>query len=354
MRKQESIYNILDTMNIEAILVSNPFNMRYLSNFTGGTGYLYLSHKKSIILTDSRYTIAAEEEGIGFEVIEVNAPYEEAINDLLTKEQVKRLGFEGGSVTYNEFAKWKEKLQVEELISVEDKLTELRAIKEDWELERLKKAESIGDIAFKKILELIKPGMTELEIATELEYIMKCNGAENISFDSIVASGINSSMPHAVPSNKKIELGDFLTMDFGCIYQGYCSDMTRTIVVGKANEEQKKIYQTVLNAQLMALDALKAGVQGKEIDKIARDYIYQAGYKGCFGHGLGHSVGLEIHELPMLSYRSDAIIHANVIETVEPGIYVKGFGGVRIEDMVVVTKDGHENYAHSEKQLIEL
>jgi Xaa-Pro aminopeptidase len=161
-------------------------------------------------------------------------------------------------------------------------------------------------------------------------------------------------MPHATPSNKKIQLGDFVTMDFGCIYQGYCSDMTRTIVVGKATEEQKKIYNTVLKAQLAALDTVKAGCFGKDIDKVARDIIYDAGYHGCFGHGLGHSVGLFIHENPRLSSTEEGIILANVIETVEPGIYIKDFGGVRIEDLIVVTEEGHINFTHSKKELIEL
>jgi Xaa-Pro aminopeptidase len=218
----------------------------------------------------------------------------------------------------------------------------------------IKKAEAIGDAAFSEILPYIKPGTTELEVAARLEFIMKMKGVQNLSFPSIVASGINSSMPHAVPSQKKIETGDFVTLDFGCTCEGYCSDMTRTVVVGKASDKHKEVYQLVLEAQMAALDFIKAGYQGKEIDKVARDIIYKAGYEGCFGHGLGHSVGLNVHENPRLSPMEEEIIQEGMTETVEPGIYIKGFGGVRIEDLVVVTGTGCENFTHSPKNLIEL
>ena len=200
----------------------------------------------------------------------------------------------------------------------------------------------------------MKPGMTELEAAAELEYLMKQEGAEDLSFNTIVASGLNSSMPHAIPGTKQFEKGDFITFDFGCKYKGYCSDMTRTVVLGKASDKQKEIYNVVLKAQLAGLDALKAGKSGASVDKVARDIIADAGYGEYFGHGLGHSVGLFIHENPRLSPSDDTILKENMIETVEPGIYVPGLGGVRIEDMVVVTKEGHINLAHSPKELIEL
>ena len=180
------------------------------------------------------------------------------------------------------------------------------------------------------------------------------NGAEKTSFDTIIASGVHSSMPHAEPDEKKLEMGDFITMDFGCVYHGYCSDMTRTVVLGKANDKQKEIYNTVLKAQLAVLDMAKPGLAGKEYDKVARDIIAKAGYGDCFGHGLGHGVGLFIHENPRLSSAEERIMQPNMVLTVEPGIYVKDFGGVRIEDMIVFTEDGHENFAKSEKKLIEL
>jgi Xaa-Pro aminopeptidase len=354
MVQDKRILTILDDLKLDAILVSNGFNMKYISGFSGATGYVYFSRKKKIIFTDSRYTIQAEQESPDYQVKEIYSDYPEAIGELIKEESIGQLGFEAKDLLHSDYLELKEKLKVDHLTPVLDEITNLRSIKTSEELELIKHAEGIGDIAFEQILNIIKPGMTELEIAAHLEFIMKTNGAEGLSFDTIVASGINSSMPHAVPTNKKIEQGDFITMDFGCRYQGYCSDMTRTIVVGKANAEQKKIYNTVLNAQNAALDFIKAGYQGKEIDQIARNYIHNAGYEGCFGHGLGHGVGLFIHEGPRLSPKEDGLILANMVETVEPGIYIKGFGGVRIEDVVAITEDGCINYTKSEKKLIEL
>lgn len=356
MNNHNKVIEILDKLSMDAILVSNGFNMRYLSGFSGATEYLYISRRKQIIFTDFRYTIQANNESHDFEVIEVdgNRDYCKYINEIMVTENINILGYEDNDLLCSDFVKLKEKLNVKDMAPVKDALTNLRIVKTENELECIKQAEAIGDIAFSKILDIIRPGMTELEVAAHLEFLMKTNGASGLSFDSIVASGVNSSMPHATPSNKIIQNGDFLTMDFGCLYKGYCSDMTRTIVIGKASQEQKKIYNTVLKAQLAALDQIKAGCFGREIDKIARDIINHAGYEGCFGHGLGHSVGLNIHEEPRCSVAAEGILHANVTMTVEPGIYIKDFGGVRIEDLVVVTNEGHVNFTHSKKELIEL
>ena len=342
-------------LNIDAVLISNGNNMRYVSGFAGETGYLYISEKRHAVITDFRYTYQAEMEAEGYEIITIGGGgYEEAINDILKTENINRLGFESQDMLYSRYEDLTEKLVVSELIPIKDEITRLRRIKTSKELEDIKMAESIGDKVFTEILTFIKPGMTELEVAARIEYLLKIYGGERTSFSAIVASGINSSMPHAVPSLKEIEKGDFLTMDYGCVYNGYCSDMTRTIVVGKASDKQKEIYNTVLEAQLAALDVIKPGLKGKEVDKVARDIIYKAGYEGCFGHGLGHSVGLFIHENPRLSPAEEDIIEAGMTETVEPGIYVRGFGGVRIEDLVAVTENGYENYTHSDKSLIEL
>lgn len=355
MNKLERINNLLQNMKLDALLISNGYNMRYISGFSGATGYLFISNHRKVILTDSRYTIQANAESLGFEVLEViNNDYIALLNELLQESKAHNLGIEENDLLYGKYLKLKENLKVEEFVPVGSEITNLRIIKEEDELKYIKKAEEIGDLAFTKILDIIKPGMTELEVAAHLEFIMKTNGAEGLSFDTIVASGVRSSMPHATPTDKKIELGDFVTMDFGCLYKGYCSDMTRTIVVGKASDKQKEIYHTVLKAQLAALDFIKAGIKGKDIDAVARNIIYSAGYDQCFGHGLGHSVGLEIHEEPRLSPTETSLILENTIETVEPGIYVKDFGGVRIEDLVLVTKEGHINFTHSEKKLIEL
>ena len=349
------VQDILKEKNIDAVLISNGKNMRYISGFTGETGYVYISDKRHAVITDFRYTIQAETEAEGYEVITIgNGGYSETLNDVLATDGVKLLGFEAGDMLFADYQKLKGDLAGVELVPVGNEITAMRRIKTPQELEYIKTAEAIGDKVFTEILDFIKPGMTEIEVAARIEYLLKINGAEGISFNAIVASGINSSMPHAVPSHKKIEKGDFLTMDFGCVYNGYCSDMTRTIVIGKASDKQKEIYKLVLKAQLAALDFIKAGYKGKEVDKVARDIIYAAGYEGCFGHGLGHSVGLNIHENPRLSMLEEDIIEAGMTETIEPGIYIKGFGGVRIEDLVVVTEDGCVNFTKSEKKLIEL
>lgn len=353
---KERVLKILQEKRIDAALISNPYNMRYLSGFCGGTGYLYLSREKQVVLTDSRYTTAAMQEASGYHIIEVSGTkdYYKAVYALLLEEKVKCMGFEAQQMTYNGYLEWTKNLKGIELVPLKDEFTSLRSVKEDWEIERLREAEAIGDRAFKKILNIIKPGMTELSVAAHLEFIMKQEGAEALSFDTIVASGINSSMPHAVPTNKVIEAGDFITMDFGCIYRGYCSDMTRTVVMGKADNKQKEIYEVVRSAQQKALDFIKAGYKGKEADKVARDEIKKAGYGKYFGHGLGHGVGLYIHEEPRLSPSEENVIRAGMVETVEPGIYIPDFGGVRIEDMVVVTDEGIINLTNSPKELIEI
>lgn len=353
---KEKIDALLKERQLDAILVADGFNMRYISGFTGATGYLYLSPKQQVILTDSRYTLQAMEEGKDFTVIEVNREqgYKERLTQLILEDGCKVLGFEDEAMLYCSVEGLKAKLPVQEWVPLGDALSYFRRIKTPEEIACMAKAEAIGDEAFTYLLGELKPGVTELEIAAKLEFFMKTHGADDLSFASIVASGIHSSMPHATPSRKVLEKGDFITLDFGCRYQGYCSDMTRTVVLGRANEKQKEIYGIVLEAQQAALAAVKAGITGAQGDYAGRSVIERAGYGEYFGHGLGHSVGLEIHERPALSPKDETILEAGMIETVEPGIYVPGFGGARIEDMVVVTVDGCQNLTRSPKELIEL
>ncbi|MCM1495851.1 MAG: Xaa-Pro peptidase family protein [Bacteroides sp.] len=350
------ITSILEKTGIDALLITNPYNMRYLSGFRGGEGVLYMSRNSQVLITDSRYTEAAARES-SFTIEESRSGHgiTDILKEYIQREDVKGLGYEDESMVCKTFWNYQAALSmVKEWIPVGGAVSRLRQIKTDKEIGYLRQAEAIGDQVFSKMLTLIRPGMTEQELQAELEYqMMKC-GASGTSFDTIVASGIHSSMPHAIPSDKKIEPGDFLTMDFGCRYQGYCSDMTRTVVIGRASEKQKEIYQLVLKANLVAESFLKAGRICREVDKIARDIITDGGYGDCFGHGLGHSVGLEIHESPACNTRDTTVLKPNMIMTIEPGIYVPGFGGVRIEDMVVITPDGFENLAHSTKELIEL
>lgn len=350
----QKIREILTEKKLDGVLISNPYNMRYISGFSGATGYLLITQRESVLFTDSRYTIQAKEESDTFAVVELKNSYTELIKEWIEKEQIKILGFEGEDVQVSTYLQWKEAFPVEELKDTGTTIALLRSIKTEEELEKLEEAERIGDKAFSKILEIIRPGMTELEVAAHLEFWMKQYGAEGLSFDTIAASGLNSAKPHAVPGRKVMEKGDFVTMDFGCIYEGYCSDMTRTIVLGKASRKQREIYECVLHAQLEALKFIRAGKTGQEVDKVARDIITNAGYGENFGHGLGHSVGLYIHEEPRLSKKDETVLAENMVVTVEPGIYVENFGGVRIEDMVVVTKEGCRNFAHSAKELIEI
>lgn len=360
----------LEQHKLDAILVHTPANMRNISGFTG-EGLVYVSKDDAWILTDSRYTIAAAKESRGFEVLE----YKKNIQQFLMEKIVNihpglakktfRIGFEDAVMTVETYRTLKalfEKMELEqwELVPLHKKLDKMRQIKTAGEIASIKKAEAIGDEAFTKVVNWLtecyrgKMPVTEKQVAAHIEFYMRDAGAEGTSFDTIAASGIHSSMPHAVPTDKVLEEGDFLTMDFGCLVDGYCSDMTRTIVYGKANEKQKEIYNVVLQAQSAALEQIKPGMTGKEVDQIARDIIKEAGYGECFGHSLGHSVGLEIHETPCFSPREESVIQPGMVITVEPGIYVEGFGGVRIEDVVVITEDGCENITHSPKERIEI
>ncbi|MCI8415961.1 MAG: aminopeptidase P family protein [Lachnospiraceae bacterium] len=354
---EEKIKDFLQERELDGLLVADGHNMRYLSGFTGATGYLYISRQQQVILTDSRYTLQAREEAPRFQVVEVSRQegYKEKLLNLTQEDETKRLGFEDQVMMYATVESLKEKLTpVGEWVPLRGALSTFRQIKTEGEIERMAQAEAIGDKAFDYLLGELRPGVTELTIAAKLEFYMKTHGAEDIAFPSIVASGLHSAMPHATPSRKKLEQGDFITLDFGCRYEGYCSDMTRTVVLGKASERQREIYQIVLEAQLAGLEAVRAGISGKEADEAARAVIEKAGYGEYFGHALGHSVGLEVHERPSLSQGDDTILKPGMIETVEPGIYVPGFGGVRIEDMVVVTETGCRNLTHSPKELIEL
>ncbi len=378
-KKTEVDDSLLSKTGFDMIFISDPYNLRYFTGFRGGEGLALITPREKVLLVDSRYTVAAKEEtaekGNGFKVFEFNNnnPKYKILADIFVEysDNILLVGFEDKSITvgafhelskgiHDAFNKYYSHMEAKnrnrqiEWRGLGDFLEQERMIKTPEEIEILKKAEAIGDAAFSDILGILKPGMTELEVAAELEYSMKKRGAEGLSFDTIVASGINSSMPHAIPGNKKIEVGDFVTMDFGCIYNGYCSDMTRTVVIGKASDEQKKIYDIVLKAQLEAVAYIKAGLKCIDVDRVARDIIAKEGYGEYFGHGLGHSVGLYIHELPALNVRDETILAEGMIETIEPGIYIPGFGGVRIEDMGVVTKDGYDNFASSTKELVEI
>ncbi|PKM50783.1 MAG: Xaa-Pro dipeptidase [Firmicutes bacterium HGW-Firmicutes-7] len=344
----------LKQLNIDSILIYDEMNRRYLSGFTGSSGYLYISTSRSVLLTDFRYMEQAAKQCKEFEVFDhSDLGILKTFQKIISEDHAEKIGFETG-ISYSEYKALNEELASIQLIETTNIVEDIRMIKDEDELSCIKKAAFIADGAFKHILPFIKIGVTEIDIALELEYYMKKNGGQKLSFDTIVASGKNSSLCHAEPSLKKIEKGDFITMDFGCVYNGYCSDMTRTVVMGSASDTQKKIYNIVLNAQKMALNSLMAGLTGQEVDRVARDIIYEAGYRDNFGHGLGHSLGLEVHENPRVAPKGHVKLQQNMMVTIEPGIYIPGYGGVRIEDLVCVKENGYENFTHSEKDLIEL
>lgn len=356
---KEMAEKILQGALVDGILLTNAANMRYVAGFTG-EGYVYLSERQSLVVTDSRYTVAAVAECPEFQVIQWDKKgYYEPLMKAMKKDGIRTLGIEDEEMTvagYDRLRKEIVKAGLQQLHteSLEDTVTAYRAVKTPEETARIRKAEAIGDRAFARLLPKLRTGMTEKQVAAWIEFLMKEEGAEGFSFETIAASGVHSAMPHAVPTDKKLAEGDFLTMDFGCRYQGYCSDMTRTVVIGHASDRQREVYDTVLRAQETALSGIRPGMTGKEIDALARDVIREAGYGECFGHSLGHSVGLDIHERPVFSTKEDTVIQPGMVITVEPGIYIENFGGVRIEDVVVITEDGCENLTGSPKELIEI
>ncbi|WZL71454.1 Xaa-Pro peptidase family protein [Clostridiaceae bacterium 35-E11] len=348
----DKLRRMIHQKNIDGVIAYKPENRRYLSGFTGTAGYVVVTIDKAFFITDFRYVEQARRECVEYEIIEHND--RRSVYSILNDLNLKTLGFEDDFVTYSQYKEFLENLTKTQFIPLDGTMNHLRKIKDADEIDNIEKAAIITDEAFGYICEYIKPGVSEKEIALELEMYMKRKGASALSFEIIVASGIRSSLPHGRASNKLIEKGDFITMDFGCIFNGYCSDMTRTIVVGKANEKQKEIYGIVLEAQIQALDAIRPGAAGIDVDKIARKVISTKGYGKNFGHGLGHGVGLEIHEAPRLSPTSKDILEAGMVVTDEPGIYIPDFGGVRIEDLVVVTQTGNRVLSKSPKELIEL
>lgn len=337
--------------NNEAVFITGYPNIFYYSGFTSEDAYLLIAHDTRFIVTDSRYTIQAREQAKGFEIVDIK----DGVEKIFAKTDAKYIGYEENVMSVREYKRIRSKLgKNQDLVEMQSLINEQRKIKDEQEIKKIAEAERIGDEAFSYILNRIKAGRTEREIALELEFFMKKQGASALSFDTISASGIRSAMPHGTASDKVIENGDFLTLDFGCVFEGYCSDMTRTVAVGKANERQREIYNIVLNAQVSAIDAIREGIPCSAIDSIARGIINEAGYGDNFGHGLGHSVGIEIHEAPSFAPKcSEKVRNGNVI-TVEPGIYIDGFGGVRIEDLIAVQDGTAINLTHSPKELIEL
>lgn len=342
----------------DALWIENSVNRKLLLGFSSSAGTLLVLPEKAYFIIDFRYIEAAKMQirDPDCEVILQEKLYEQA-DAILKRHGVKTVGIEDDRLTVSDFAAYRKRFPEMELVTDSglcEALWELRIVKTPAELQKINAAQELTDAAFSYILGFISDKVTEKQIALELEYQMRKLGADGIAFDTIAVAGMNSSRPHGVPSDYQIQKGDFITMDFGAIVDGYHSDMTRTVALGQVSEEQKRVYDTVLTAQKMALDAVAAGKVCSDIDQIARDYIYAQGYEGCFGHGLGHGVGLEIHEEPRFSPACHEILRNDMVITVEPGIYLEGKFGVRIEDFVAVKGDGCLNFTKSPKELIQL
>lgn len=349
---EKRIKNLQETLKgNQAALILGDINRLYFTGFKSSAGALLVTSRKALFLIDFRYFERAKKE---IKHIEVNLSEKlfSQIKEFLLQEKIDEILIETDFLTLDEFKRYKEHLSLSDSSCLTKHILEMRSIKTKEEIDFIQKAQEMTDKAFCYILDYIKAGVTEKEIALKLEFFMRSLGSEGVAFDSIVVSGKNSSLPHGVPTDKKIEKGDFVTMDFGAVYRGYRSDMTRTVAVGRVSEEQRKVYNTVLLAQNAAFKSIKANVACRKVDKAARDLINNAGFEGCFGHGLGHSVGLEIHEAPACNTRDETLLKTDMIMTVEPGIYLENRFGVRIEDMVAVTENGYINLTNSPKELI--
>lgn len=344
----------LGAREIDGLLVLGPENRRYLSGFTGSSGALLITQEKAFLVTDFRYVEQAKSEAVGFSVVQHTARMLSCIAELAAGV-VKRMGFESDYLTYHQFEIFSKAIEAE-MIPVSGVVEALRMIKDPEEVRAISEAASIADAAFSEILGIIRPGVTEKRIALELEYLMRMAGSSGVAFESICVSGLRSSMPHGTPTDKLIEAGDFVTLDFGAVIDGYRSDMTRTVIVGEPSEEQRKVYELVLAAQMRALSSVAPGKKCKEVDEVARRIIDEAGHANHFGHGLGHGVGLAVHEEPRLSPSAEdtCVLEPGMVVTVEPGVYVPGRGGVRIEDLVLVTETGHSVLSKSPKHLISI
>lgn len=337
----------------EAALITSDISITYLTGFQHSEGYVLITKENSYFLVDFRYAEAVQKavNHIDFVMFQ-NAL--DSVNELIGKHSVKRILLEDNSVTLETYRTFKDKIKAEvcESSGISNLISEMRIVKSSEEIEKLRSAQKIAEKAYLEVLNFVKPGITEKEIAARLEFLMKMNGAERVAFDLITVTGKKTSLPHGVPGNVQVKSGDFVTFDIGAVYDGYHSDMTRTVAVGNICDEQKKIYDIVLKAHLAGLEITKAGVSGFDVDKAARDIIRAEGYADYFGHGTGHGVGLEIHEAPYANTRYTGILKENMTLTVEPGIYLPDKYGVRIEDTVLITKDGYETFASLPKELI--
>lgn len=351
MEKLNKLRSQFKDLGIDGLLITNSYNRRYMTGFTGTAGVALVSETKAAFITDFRYVEQANKQVENFEIVQHKGTIIEEVARLAKEMGIKKLGFEQEDLSFATYSTYKNEIGID-FIAVSNVVEKLRLIKSEQEIKILKEATDIADAAFKHILDFIRPGITELDVANELEFFMRKAGAVSSSFDTIVASGYRSALPHGVASDKVIEKGELVTLDFGAYYKGYCSDITRTVAVGEISSELKNIYDIVLEAQLRGMAGLKPGITGKQADALTRDYITEKGYGEYFGHSTGHGLGMEVHESPALSFKSDMVLEVGMVVTCEPGIYIPNLGGVRIEDDTLITSDGNEVLSHSTKDLI--
>ena len=351
------IYNIRSKFKayvIDAFLITSPENQRYASGFHSTDGAVLITNESAYLFVDSRYIEAAQKAAAGYtiELIDIQNTYKKRISEALKRHGCTSVGFEDARLSYAEYIKYSSDIIKPPMKPASKLINELRRVKDSWEIENLIAAQRIAERAFDDILGIIKPGITEREIAAEITYRMLKYGGENTSFDPIVVTGANTSMPHGVPGDERVQSGDFVTMDFGCVYNGYCSDMTRTVAIGSVSDEMKRVYDIVLEAQLAGIAAARAGVRGSEIDAAARKVISDAGFGQYFGHGFGHGIGLDIHEEPNARLTSEFEMEAGAVISAEPGVYLPGRFGVRIEDVIIIEENGCKNITSAKKELI--
>ncbi|REB10050.1 aminopeptidase P family protein [Sporosarcina sp. BI001-red] len=348
--KLTRLRELLAEKELDALLVTSGYNRRYMTEFTGTAGVAIISKDDAVFITDFRYMEQAAAQIKDFRIVQHERTIIEEVAQQVTKMKVSRLGFEKEDLTFGMYELYKSQITAE-LIPTAGLVEKLRIIKTPEELEVLKQAAKIADDAFTHICGFIKAGMTELEVSNELEFFMRKQGATSSSFDTIVASGVRGALPHGVATDKKIQSGELVTLDYGALYNGYISDITRTVAVGEPSEKMREVYEITLAAQKLAVEGIKPGMTGIQADAIARDYIASKGYGEAFGHSTGHGIGLEVHEAPGLSFRSETVLEPNMTVTAEPGIYLPGIGGVRIEDDLVITENGCERLTHCTKEL---
>ena len=350
-KRIKAVCQVIKENRLDGLIVTKQQNWQYLSGFTGTNAILLFTLKDNYFITDFRYIEQAQQETEGFHIIRPRALVEDALVNKVNSLGLKRVGFEGDNLTYSEYSKYLKKLSSVELVSLSQAVEKIRQVKDIGEIDALREAARITDLAFDHILDFIRPGVRESEIALEIEYYMKKKGAQRSAFDIIVASGSRSALPHGIATNKKLGSGELVTLDFGAVFAGYHADMTRTVILGRPDPEQEKIYDIVLTAQKNGIEAVRPGVKCSAVDLAARDFISAKGYGANFGHGLGHGVGMEIHEKPSFAPKDDTVLRAGMTMTVEPGIYLSNWGGVRIEDLVLVTGSGCEVLSESPKKL---